>query len=217
MRIRRPTIPWRSLPRRLVALVAYLTAAVGMPLPASALKAGGLPFPCQSLLCGCENAAQCNDCGCFTPEQRAARARADRVEPPACGEKPAESVQAVAASAEKTEQGEPAEQPCCCCRGKSGDEPMPCCRNKGRKACAAAPKRGAPGPQGVLPPGLGLGALKCHGVASLWVSAGAVLPPGQPLACELRTVPPGRLNRIDHFAIARLSCPLEPPPRPRCV
>jgi hypothetical protein len=221
MRKRRPTILWRSLRRRIcaaVALVAYLTAAVGMPLPASTLRTGGMPFPCQYLLCGCENAAQCNDCGCFTPEQRAAWTRTEGTETPPCAEKPAESVQAVAASAEKTDQEEPAEKTCCCCAGKNVDGcSMPCCRNKGREAGCAARKPNAPAPQDFLPPALALGALKCRGVATLWVSAGAVPPSEPPLSCQPCMPAPDRINRIDHFAIARHSIPLEPPPRPRCV
>jgi hypothetical protein len=213
---------WRLLPRRfcaVVALVGYVTAAIGMPLPVSFVRGGGLPFPCQSLLCGCENAAQCKTCGCFTLEQQVAWAAAHNVEPSADAPKSAESAQAVSPASKKTEQQEPAEKPCCCCRGKCADgAPMPCCQHK-----QPAHKPVSETPPPVVPPksgfrvALGLGALKCQGVTTLWVSAGAVLCPEPPLAGPLSLDPSGRLKPTDLHSFADASRPLDPPPRSRCI
>jgi hypothetical protein len=85
----------RSLRRRLigpdcrrrlcagVTLAAYLTAALGVPLPAATAKDVSAPFPCQDHPCGCRTAEQCwTNCCCFTPEQRWAWARQRAVRPP---------------------------------------------------------------------------------------------------------------------------------------
>src|SRR4051794_16978264 len=86
------TTSWGPLRRRLwagVTLVAYLLAALGVPLPASARKEPGVPFPCQDHPCGCRTAEQCwAACCCFTPEQRIAWAQAHHVQPPPYAEKP---------------------------------------------------------------------------------------------------------------------------------
>jgi hypothetical protein len=64
------TIFRRSLYRRLVVgpvLLAYLVAAVGFPLQATAAKNDGDSFPCQGQRCGCQTADQCRrQCCCFS-------------------------------------------------------------------------------------------------------------------------------------------------------
>ncbi|HEY7157642.1 MAG TPA: hypothetical protein VH575_27045, partial [Gemmataceae bacterium] len=85
---------WRALRYRLCVTgvgVAYLLAALDIPLPASVHKDTSQPFPCQNHPCGCQTAEQCwRHCCCFTPEQRWAWAREHGVEPPAYAEKPIE-------------------------------------------------------------------------------------------------------------------------------
>src|SRR5437763_13121407 len=87
------TTSWGPLRRRLwagVTLVAYLLAALGVPLPASTRKETDLPFPCQDHPCGCQTAEQCWSASCcFTPEERWAWAAAHDVTPPAYAERPA--------------------------------------------------------------------------------------------------------------------------------
>src|SRR4051812_32903920 len=62
------------------ALLGYLTAALGVPLPQVTTKAGGAPFPCQHHACGCSSAEECwRGCCCFTAAQRLAWAIANRI------------------------------------------------------------------------------------------------------------------------------------------
>jgi hypothetical protein len=42
-----------------LALVSYVVATFGLPLPAIARKDDGSAFPCQDLPCGCLSAEQC--------------------------------------------------------------------------------------------------------------------------------------------------------------
>src|SRR5712692_2979129 len=84
---------WRSLVWRLctgLAIVAYLVAAVGLPLPALGDKDhNSQPYPCQDHPCGCSSAEQCwQHCCCFSPEERWAWARTNHVEPPSYAERP---------------------------------------------------------------------------------------------------------------------------------
>jgi hypothetical protein len=82
---------WRRWARRVgvvVALAAYLVAAVGFPVPAAA-KGNGVPFPCMNNPCGCQSAEQCwRGCCCLTVEERWAWAREHNVEPPPYAERP---------------------------------------------------------------------------------------------------------------------------------
>ena len=83
---------WMGLRYRLGVLgvlLAYLLAALEIPLPVFIHKDKSLPFPCQNHPCGCQTAEQCwSQCCCFTPDKRWAWARANDVEPPAYAEKP---------------------------------------------------------------------------------------------------------------------------------
>src|SRR6202041_2332701 len=79
---------WRSLPRWLcagLALLAYLAASIGFPLPAGSLtKSAGQPFPCQHHHCACQNAEQCwSSCCCYSSEEHVAWAIENKVAPPA--------------------------------------------------------------------------------------------------------------------------------------
>lgn len=75
----------------LVALVAYLGTALGLPVPASwsavpPAKSGAQAgaFPCAGHGCGCATASHCWDqCCCMTPRERLAWARRHGVSPPA--------------------------------------------------------------------------------------------------------------------------------------
>ncbi len=85
---------WKPVRRRLTAagaLLAYLAATVGLPLPPPPIiKDGGKPFPCQGRACGCQTAEECwRHCCCMSPEERWAWAAEHQVTPPAYAEKPA--------------------------------------------------------------------------------------------------------------------------------
>src|SRR5271168_1694053 len=87
-----PRASWRHRSGVAVALIAYIFAAFGFPLPAASVvrKDHSQPFPCQGHVCGCQSAEECwSSCCCYTPEERWAWADAHGVEPPAYAEKPA--------------------------------------------------------------------------------------------------------------------------------
>ncbi|HTU89291.1 MAG TPA: hypothetical protein VMF69_04265, partial [Gemmataceae bacterium] len=74
---------WIALRYRLGVLgvcLAYLLAALEIPLPIFVHKISSQPFPCQDHPCGCQTAEQCwSHCCCFTPEERWAWAQAHNV------------------------------------------------------------------------------------------------------------------------------------------
>ncbi len=74
----------RRRQKSLLALVAYLCAIVGVPLPTVPKKVPSTErYPCQGNPCGCRSAYDCwTNCCCTTPEQRFAWAEANNVTPP---------------------------------------------------------------------------------------------------------------------------------------
>ncbi|HKI37668.1 MAG TPA: hypothetical protein VKA46_37800 [Gemmataceae bacterium] len=67
MRFSGRNIFWRRLPRRVcvgVALVAYLIAAVGFPVPAASRDLAGAPAPSQARPCGCPITEPSRHCCC---------------------------------------------------------------------------------------------------------------------------------------------------------
>ncbi|HVS37562.1 MAG TPA: hypothetical protein VMS17_18510 [Gemmataceae bacterium] len=109
------SIFWRHLRKRVgsaVALLAYLAASFGLPIPAPAARRDrSVPYPCMDNPCGCSCAEDCwRHCCCTTPEERWAWAAAHDVTPPDYAERP----------------GAPAESPAPCphchpqAAGKSG-------------------------------------------------------------------------------------------------
>jgi hypothetical protein len=67
MRLTRRTTFWRAFPRRVgvcAALVAYLVAAVGFPVPAAALSTHPSHCAAASQSCCCPSAAQAAGCCC---------------------------------------------------------------------------------------------------------------------------------------------------------
>src|SRR5262245_46601381 len=114
----------------LVALLAYINAAVASPLPVlkERHKDRSRPFPCQDRPCGCNNADDFwRGCCCFTPEERLAWAQENAVTPPEFVESPTP-----AARSESSDPSAPTTEPCCgtgtctCCK-ESTDKNEPCC------------------------------------------------------------------------------------------
>jgi hypothetical protein len=171
---------WRYRLSILGVCVAYLLAALEIPLPVFAHKDSSQPFPCQNHPCGCQTAEQCwQNCCCFTAEERWAWARAHNVEPPAYAEKPAEKpadnpVENAAADGWSTpklrDRGKPAAKPVKSC----------CSASRGRSACCAASKsagvKESPSTSKPVRWKTALSAWRCRGYATVWVSAGSVLP-----------------------------------------
>jgi hypothetical protein len=175
--------------------LAYLLAALELPLPIFTHKVSSQPFPCQNHLCGCQTAEQCwSHCCCFTPEQRWAWAREHNVEPPAYAEKPAEKPADQGWNTVKLrERDGSATTKSCCCSYKPQTP---------QKEEPSAPRKWM----------TMMTAWRCQGHSTLWVSAGAVLPvPLLTLSLDLALpsqvcLPSVRLDILP-------STPPDPPPR----
>jgi hypothetical protein len=194
LRLRRK--PLRPMIRRklvaMVALVSYVVATFGMPLPAIARKDGGPAFPCQDLPCGCLTAEQCwKGCCCLTPEQRWAWAREHHVEPPDYAERPGEH------------DGQEAAQSGSCCMPRE-----PACCAKKTKEPTSAPAAA------VLRWTLGLAAQRCQGSTTLWTSTGAALPPTPPSVWSPAVMAVSWLCWAPTAGMVLSVTPPDPPPRP---
>lgn len=102
------------------ALLAYLAATVGLPLPPSPIvKDGGKAFPCQGRACGCQTAEECwRHCCCTTPEERWVWAAEHHVQPPDYAERPVSDGWRTTPIREQASS-----ETCACCRGKSTPVP----------------------------------------------------------------------------------------------
>jgi hypothetical protein len=184
---------WDSLGRRLCAglvLVSYLATASGVPLPLPTDKDLSQPFPCQDHACGCRSAPECwRHCCCFTPEEKLAWAHHHGIEPPAYAERPTHHC------ADCDQDAEPSAHPCCAAR--SGG----CCHTSER---LSAPGRGWV---------IGLTALRCRGLSTVWVTSSSVLPPLPPLAWHPWQPLDSTLSYPAGLLAARSLTPPDPPPR----
>ena len=197
--------------------LAYLLAALDLPLPASVRKETSQPFPCQNHPCGCQTAEQCwRSCCCFTPEQRWAWARAHHVEPPAYAEKPIEKPVDTGWNAVKLRDRDnpaTAAAPRACCqqhrtRATAAAPAKSCCRTEKNRPAESPPVK-----KGRVRWTSTMTAWRCQGMTTLWVSSGAVMPvppivawsPDRPLISpiSLADEKPRNLPRT----------PLPPPPR----
>lgn len=187
-----------------VALLAYLAAAFGFPLPAStsARKDLSVPFPCQDDPCGCQNAEQCwSGCCCKTPEERWAWAEAHHVQPPEYAEKP----RTKAGHCDHDDEHTP-----CCSEGKPATACHSCCEHAHSGHSPAAPATGEHAGGGWT---LGMSSLHCKGLTTLWVGGGAVLPVPRVSGCVKEPVARERIAGCDFSADRVARTPPPPPPR----
>ncbi len=177
-----------------VALLGYLTGAVGVPVPASIVQDVSQPFPCQGHACGCGSAAQCwNSCCCYTPQQKLAWAERNGVTPPSS----AGGWQAVRLrDREKVVPVEP--KPSCCQSGH-------CASSTPKAEPKPAPTRG-------IVWTTAMAARSCRGLATDWVSAPSVVPPLS-VTWTYDWTPAGWLTTSSTTAHALPSSPAAPPPR----
>jgi hypothetical protein len=179
----------RSLRRRLVVglvLFAYFTATTGFPLPATAARDDGAPFPCQGHRCGCQSAEQCwSQCCCFSPDEHLAWARTRGVAPPATAMR---SNSAGWRTQRLRDQVEKTQDACCKRDASESRSPGSCC----------------------LP---SLSPLGCKGLTLIWAAATAGFSP--PAIVDWQPTWPlvGGVAVLDHLAARFDSGPSTPPPR----
>jgi hypothetical protein len=211
-------LTWRYLGRRImsgVVLVAYVAVAIGVPVPAYAIKDPGYSFPCQFHTCGCRTAEQCwRRCCCFSPEERFAWARAHHVEPPAYAEQP--SSLGWNTIRQRDLACAHSEGPCAC--GKNHEDKQVPAAKSARTCCSAHAKSepctrtNSPAPAGTRLV-LVMGMLHCQGLASLMILGGLVLPPPPPTTWAPAWCLDGMLTYPDVSAPDLVLAPLDPPPR----
>jgi hypothetical protein len=203
---------WVGLRRRLCvtsACLAYLLAALEIPLPVFVHKKSDQPFPCQNHPCGCQSAEQCwRHCCCFTPKERWAWALTHDVEPPAYAEKPTSELsqdeQSAAEEGWKTVKLR--DQSKACCREQTGESS--CCSAKSKRPVEpSAPTSGG------IRWGPTLAASRCQGYSTVWINVGAVLPFAPRTAWVAGWLPTSLVPFIRVTAAHVLLSPPTPPPR----
>ncbi len=187
---RRPAF-WRSLPRRLTAvtaLVAYLAAVVGVPIPANARKA----LACDHSSCGCRSADHVwNQCGCLSSGALI----------------PESAIECNAPSGHpNTSGGCCPEGACFCCsdehQGDAGNSPT--CHSEGMKADPPPDK-----PHWVST----IDKWHCQGTATVWISLGAVTPPPPAVTWQPISLASDWVSSTDESPTPFALDPPVPPPR----
>jgi hypothetical protein len=179
----------------LASLVCYLSVSSGFPLPQPMVaKTSGERFPCEKHACGCTSAAQCwHDCCCTTLDQRLAWAETNNVVVP-------EDIRSQLVLLRATPK-----RACCANRDAHSRQ------DSSTRTCCTQPKvdRSKRSTTLVLPQLV----RQCRGLASSWISCGAVTPP------PARTTCPFDLSFVDWLIVADPSLnavsrsPDIPPPR----
>ena len=177
---------WHALRRRLVAalaLFAYLLTALGVPLPAAApVKDRSQPFPCQDHACGCRTADECWRRCCCYSPEER------RAWARSHGITPPDADLSASGGWHSPRQRDRS-----CCRS--------CCSHEATEPCREETT--------TL---VGLSALQCQGLTTLWQSIGAVVLPRpctwtEQLPLVAWIVSPHSV-RLIHFI-----APPDPPPR----
>ena len=191
MRLPLPNLPAVRARRRATAIlmvVAYLLTLAGLPTQSSSAR-DLRPFPCQAHRCACQSADACwSHCCCFTQSQRLAWARANDVDPPA-------DEVAGHDAASDSEHDHPAAA-CCHTPDRNHERPTTACGHK---------SKGASSP--------GVRAAKCHGVSTLWVTSGAVVPLELTPSWAFDWVVVGRVSATYLDLLTVVLDPAVPPPR----
>lgn len=157
-----------------LCVIAHLLSTIGFPLPRlDGIEQSSDRFPCQHHRCGCRSAEQCwRSCCCMTTQQKLAWARAHGVTPPnyvlARGEltdKPATSTTCCSDANRQVAA--------CCSASKAGAVPG-CCSDSTRHSENGGQQHKSDSPIVWV---IGAHAQKCQGIATWWITTGAVTPP----------------------------------------
>ncbi len=195
-----------------LAVAAYLATLCGVPLPQVAIKSA-TPFPCQHHRCGCVSADQCwRSCCCFTPSERLAWAKEHHVTPPA------ELLLAMQADHEHDGHEHNGHDDACCSAGEhqhnADHEHASCCQKPQRACCASSTKTPAATSSDVhVTWVLGLQALKCQGLSTLWVFSGAALPGAPTIEWDFQWQLQGVVAPLQCDASSIPATPPIPPPQ----
>ncbi len=202
---------WRRAARRAftgAALVSFLVANIGMPLPAITRKDPSQPFPCQNHPCGCRSAEECwRHCCCFTPAERWVWARENDVEPPSYAEQPASEDSGRSQCCAHHEQEIAAAKPTppACCSTASHDSS--CCK---AQAHSKSEKGKCPaGPRWIL----AVVSQQCPGATAQWLVTGTAVPPPPVVAWSPAWPLVGTLSYADLSHSSPAPNPPDPPPR----
>ncbi|MCI0460995.1 MAG: hypothetical protein L0Z62_28950 [Gemmataceae bacterium] len=186
------------------ALMAYVTAILGFPVPAALEKDHSQRYPCEHHACGCRSAADCwRHCCCLSPAQRWAWARDHQVEPPPDAEPVVVQGWNTPRLCEQSEGRTPLSvETSCCATGKAA-------------ACCSMTPQQAPKPQSRSGPRwqVGMRALQCQGLATLWINTGAVLPVPPGITWSPSAAVTHWLTSADVLPVTHLCKPPNPPPR----
>ena len=203
----RDSVSWQ---RRLsvgVALLAYLIAAVGVPLPAYVRKQSSTPFPCQHHACGCATAEQCwQDCCCYSPEQKLAWAHENHVQPPESLVAQVASIRATASHCAAKPSGQ-------CCAHRNATAVVHEHDEHDQVSCEHASCHEQDGSTGEMTLVIGSLARTCRGLASSWCTCGAVLPQASDVAWQFEWVVVEWVALDTGSLLSNLRAVPVPPPR----
>jgi hypothetical protein len=200
---------WRPLRRRLcaaVTLLAYVLTTLGIPLPAAGSGASNASSCCQQA-CGCPTEKQeRHECCCYHPAPPPEPRKTGAAKKHSCCETP------------PTPHSEPGcDSPCCKEHDKENEPPQddpdeeePDTQQQEQESSPAPEPTPAKGSRWVL----GVAAMKCQGLSTIWVASGAALPPAAPLAWSPGLDRVGWLSSSSVDAFVLSTVPPAPPPRP---
>lgn len=207
-----------------VAVLAYVAAAVGVPLPTGGGKDRSVPFPCMDRPCGCRDAAGCKEhCCCFTSEQKLAWAAEHQVDP-----EPFVNFSALASRRQAGEVMSSENGVTCCAISAHQPEASARCHEEfashsGSVGCGIESQRSDVSDDSLasrpaLPDGdddsISIAAYRaCHGLAPLWSTLSAALPPPRPMAYEFVWDLGESVAPVSIEAVALSLSPPTPPPR----
>ena len=188
MRLPLSNLPAGRTHRRFIAVLmmfAYLSSSVGAPLQLTSARRDSRPFPCQGHRCACQSADSCwGHCCCFTLSERLAWAKAHDIDPPAD---------------EVTGHDDDHDRPSSPCCHKQDDDP-----DHTVTACDHKPDPSS---------SHGVRALKCHGLSTLWVASGAVVPVELQSSWGFDWIVVGHVSATNYDLLTVVLDPAVPPPR----